>query len=68
MIMVKLPNLELQEVERIVEALDHRGRALSTAQSGDAPEYARLAEMLRRSAQIKAPANPGRCSPLSTRE
>jgi hypothetical protein len=54
MIMVKLPNLELKEVERIVEALGHHGAALSAAQNGDAPEYARLAEILRRSAQIKA--------------
>ena len=58
MIMVKLPNLELKEVERIVEALDHHGAALSAAQSEDALEYARLAEMLRRTAQIKAPTSP----------
>jgi hypothetical protein len=33
--MVKLPNLELKEVERIVEALDHYCSALSAAKSED---------------------------------
>jgi len=52
--MVKLPNLELKEVERIVLALDHCGAALSAVESGEAPEYTKLAEMLRHSAQINA--------------
>lgn len=50
--MVKLPGLELKEVERIVDALEHYG-----AQNVDAPEYARLAEMLRRKARIKSPSS-----------
>jgi hypothetical protein len=41
MTLVKLPNLERQEVERIVEALDHYCAALYATQNGDAAEYAR---------------------------
>jgi hypothetical protein len=48
MSLVKLPNLERKEVERIVEALDHYCAALCANQSGDATEYARLSEMLKR--------------------
>jgi hypothetical protein len=58
MTMVKLPNLELKEVERIIEALDHYCAALSATQSEDTPEYARLAEMLKRRAGVKAPTSP----------
>ena len=52
MTMVKLPNLERKEVERIVEALDYYCATLCATQSGDTPEYARLAEMLKRRARI----------------
>jgi hypothetical protein len=51
--MVKLPNLELKEVERIVEALDYYCSALSAAKSEDTPEYAQLVEMLKRRAGLK---------------
>lgn len=56
--MVKLPDLELKEVERIVEALDHYCAALHVTQREDTPEYARLAKMLKRRAGIKGPASP----------
>jgi hypothetical protein len=46
MTMVKFPNLELEEVKRIVEALEHYCAALRAAQRDDESEYARLAEML----------------------
>lgn len=52
MTIVKLPGLELKEVERIVDALEHYG-----AENMDAPEYAQLAEMLRRRARIKGPSS-----------
>jgi len=52
MTMIKLPNLELKEVELIVEALDHYRGTLSATQCGDKPEYARLVELLKRRARI----------------
>lgn len=52
MTMVKMPNLERREVERIVEALDYYCAALCADQCEDATEYARLAEMLKRRARI----------------
>jgi hypothetical protein len=57
-IMIKLPNLELKEMERIIEALDHYCAALGAAQSEHAPEYARLAEMLKSRVRVKGPASP----------
>jgi hypothetical protein len=47
MTMVKLPNLENEEVHRIVEALDHYCAHLRAAQREDG-RYAELTEMLRR--------------------
>ncbi len=46
--MVKLPDLEFREVERLVEALEHYAAFSNATQSADAPEYARLGEMLDR--------------------
>ena len=48
MTMVKLPDLEFKEVERVVEALEHYVASLQVTQSADASDYARLAEMLDR--------------------
>lgn len=48
MTMVKLPDLEFKEAERVVEALEHYAAFLNAIQSADASEYARLAEMLER--------------------
>jgi hypothetical protein len=62
MTMVKLPNLDLQEVARIVAALEYYITALPASRSAEAPEYQRLSEMLRRSAQIKGPVSPY-CAP-----
>lgn len=61
MTMVKLPGLELKEVERIVDALEHYG-----AQNVNAPEYLQLAEMLRRKARIKGPSSSMLCSAGAT--
>ena len=47
MTMVKLPNLDNEEVQRIVEALEHYCAHLRDAQREDA-RYVDLAEMLRR--------------------
>ncbi len=50
--MVKMPNLERKEVERIVEALDYYCAILGSDPNKDAAEYARLAEILKRRAHI----------------
>jgi hypothetical protein len=54
--MVKLPDLELKEVEQIVEALEHYRAVLGAARSEDASEYAHLVKMLggRLKAQLPA--------------
>jgi hypothetical protein len=46
MTMVKLPTLEFEEVQRIVNALKHCGDTVCVAQGADAAGYARLADML----------------------
>jgi hypothetical protein len=57
MTMVKLPNLERKELERIVEALDHYCAALCVIQSEDTAEYTRLAEMLKRRVGLRGGAS-----------
>ena len=52
MTVVKLPNLEFEKVKRIVEALDYYCATLRAAQSEDTPQFAQLAEMLKRRARI----------------
>jgi hypothetical protein len=61
MIMVKLPSLELKEVQRIVEALDYYRAARRAAQPEDTEEYAGLVEMLKRRAGLTDSASPGCC-------